>query len=350
MHIFLDTNIILPDPFFNSFLANLLLEKAAEGQIKVYLPEVVLKEVQHKSKVRIFQLKSEIETALFEFYRLTGSSNKQHQFKLESPEDTISAFYSQKINEGILKVVDCTYSDYQNVLESSVKHDPPFFQDKKKEFKDALIWEGIKRFLKENGDSDEKKYFISNNYRDFWNSDNSDLHVRLKVQAKSLTIFPDYKKLFDYENDLQNYKALKEFKLWLTTQDISVSTIQRAVEKYLWNHIADTLKEKLLNQNISWLYPNLDLGFIVPTLQKENFKVLDIISVTAKGSYADIETEAHLSFLGEIHLPNYERGDFSNISFDQLEAKVRLSLSYNKDELYRPIRVEIDSIKLKKTG
>lgn len=78
---------------------------------------------------------------------------------------------------------------YENVINYAIKNKAPFFENKKKEVKDALIWYGIIDYFK-NDEIYEKIIFISDNKKDFSNPSNpSELHSHLKKEARDNFLF-----------------------------------------------------------------------------------------------------------------------------------------------------------------
>lgn len=342
MNVYLDTNIILQDPFFESFLGNLLLDRAIEGLIKIYIPEIVLLEVKFNYINRIEILESDIKSKAIELFKLYGNDIDIQFIDKIIIKGKIDSFYDEKYAKNIFQILENNLDQFKKTLKKSINHDAPFFFDKKKEFKDSLIWDSI--INSANKYTSEENYFISNNFNDFWNKEKSDFHLVLKSEVNNLIILESYKSLFDKVKDLQDWKKHKEFEQWFESQDITNEKISEASDKYLWNNIISVILNKLRSYQINLLYPENEIGFIEPFVEKQNLIFEKISNIDLKGSYADIEVTSRLNFIGKIHFPNYEKRDLSTIVTSWFKADFKIHLSYDREEIFRFIEIDLTNL------
>jgi predicted nucleic acid-binding protein len=71
MKVVLDSNIIIADFWLESTNFKLLFESAIKGDVKIYIPEVVLDEVVNKYSKRLEDSKRKIDSELKTFKKLS---------------------------------------------------------------------------------------------------------------------------------------------------------------------------------------------------------------------------------------------------------------------------------------
>jgi hypothetical protein len=342
MNVYLDTNIIYQDPFFTSFLGQLIIERAKAQVLKIYIPEVVLKEARQKIIEKEQKLKQEIRSQLIELSSLQTCEFDFDSIEKLKIEEKFNTFFSEQFENKIFHLLPCDISHYEKSLQLAVEKKAPFFIDKRSEFRDSLIWQTISGFVRLK--KGEKHYFITRNYQDFWNREKTGIHPEIKADAPGLVIFESIKKIFDSVDHLILSKSKKEFEQWFKKQDVSIASLQKALSTYLWNHIVNSLSKNIQANHINDLYPEIDLGFVKPILNSSDFHVLEIGKIEIRDVYAQIEVKCVIDFVGEIHLPNYDKGDFSNTETSELNSELIMTVAFDKDLFFSPISITIVQI------
>ena len=344
MNIYLDTNILFADPFFKSSFSELLLKSSIEKAVTIYIPNICLDELYFKLTDKARILDSEIKNKVRELHKLTNTAFDNTILDLKDYEKVIHEFYKEKIdNEIFISLANNTEFFTEN-LEKAIKGIAPFFTDKKEEFRDSLIWSTVRDHSSQSNET--KNYLLTANYADFWNFEKTDLHPNLRKENTEITIVESIKKLFDIETSLIDFRKSQEFKKWLDQQGLTINSIQEAINKYLWNHIADSIDISIKKYSIKELSSEHDIGYIVPDIIKENFKIQNIEKITPVEDFATLEINTTLRFSGKLFLPNYEKGNFSNYESLSFIASILLSLSYGKDQIFKPLGTLINKIEI----
>jgi hypothetical protein len=342
MNIYIDTNILFTDPFFRSDFSKLLLNSSHEKAIVISIPSICLNELYFKLTTKARGLGNEINSKIIELNKWTNESYESIAFDLPKYEQSIRDFYVEKIENKIFTRLDYEVDYLKENLEKAIKKFTPFFTDKKEEFRDSIIWSIIREHTISNKKS--KNYFVTANYSDFWNNEKTDLHPNLKKECDKIVIIDTIKKLFELEPILIDSKKRREFQEWLGQQNISTDMIQDAVNKYLWNHISETIDLQIKQYPIDGLKPEYNMGYIQPSLNKENYEIEKIEKIVPIEDFASIELKTSLRFEGKLFFPNYNKGDFSNYEINQFVANITLAISYDKTLLFRPISSKVTSI------
>ena len=280
-----------------------------------------------------------------DYSRLARDKVKVKHSTLADLENSFDDFYKSLISDNLVTVLKPTLDEYNSTLLKAIACKEPFFKEKKDEFKDALIWSSI--ITKIPNIKDGKNYLLTNNYQDFWNQTRDSLHSTLELESNGkIEICASYKDLFDRESELQDMRVSEEFKKWYEMQIISIPILTQAMDKYLWNHFRGSLENLISKIQITEFYPEIEMGYILPEIRKENIVVTEIKSQDLKGSFADIEIGVTLGYQAVAHLPNLKKGDFSTTEHLWIESEVLLNCAYDKDMLFRPIEVEIVKSKI----
>lgn len=344
MNIYLDTNILYSDPFFKSSFSELLLKSSGDKTINICIPSICLNELLFKLVSKAEQLENDVKAKLRELNKWTNNNLEFESVNLKDYEITIIDFYKTNIKSGVFEQIDYEQEFFTENLEKAIKGIAPFFTDKKEEFRDSLIWSTVREHSNQSKLS--KNYLITTNFADFWNHEKTDFHSNLKAESGNLVIIENIKKLFDIETQLIDFRKRNEFRQWLDSQKISVEIIKEAVMKYLWNHIVDNIDKEIKIYSIKNVKPEYEMGYILPNVSKDNFQVISIVNKNVFEDFASFEIQTSLNFEGKLYYPNYERGDFSNFETQAFLASIRLFITYNRDQLFRPMSLEITKIEI----
>ena len=344
MNIYLDTNILFADPFFKSNFSELLLKSSTDKSINLFIPKICMNELFFKLTDKARVLETEIKNKAREFNKWTVTNFDNITFDLKQFESLIQQFYKEKIDNQTFIQLNYHTDYFIENLEKAIKGIAPFFTDKKEEFRDSLIWSTIRDHSLQ--DSSNKNYFITANYADFWNFEKTDLHPNLKKESNGIIVVESVKKLFEIETSLIDFKKSQEFEQWLDTQDLTISSIQNSINKYLWNHIANNIDDAIKKYSVKNLNSDYEIGYIVPDILKENFLADKIENIIPVEDFATLEVNTKLTFVGKLFLPNYEKGDFSKYKTMTFIATIILILSYDKELLFKPVSTKVSKIEI----
>lgn len=322
----------------------MLLQSQAAKKINIFIPQVCLNELYFRLEDKLKSLDSDIKIKIEEVNKLI--QNEKHTFEIDIVdfERKIKKFYNSNIRDSIFFNLKNKPKYYDESLSKAIRRFNPFFTEKKEEFRDSLIWCSIRDYV--SNKKNEKNYFVTNNYNDFWNSDKNNLHPNLQRECNNIILIESLKKLFEVETSLINFKIAKEFEDWIKAQNISSKSIQSAVDKYLWEHIVGEIEKAIKEYPTSEVKESIEIGFIIPVLEKKNYTILKIDKTEIFDSFALLTVTSELKFQGKLHYPNLDKGDFSNYESLNFESKIMLILYVNKDLIFTPSTVELIDIEV----
>jgi len=194
MKVVLDSNIIISDFWMHSAGFKILFEKSKNGEIDLYLPQVVFDEVVNKFNQRMDKHESDINNEVSRLKKLSGSNFavsisatelKKAKAKYKAHLEIISK------NNGITIIPHPdTKHDYL-AKKAMLKKKP--FNANEKGYRDSLIWENIKSLLSGLGEdipAAPELVFVCNNHTDFAGEGHS-LHAELKQELEDEDLHPD---------------------------------------------------------------------------------------------------------------------------------------------------------------
>lgn len=267
MKVVLDTNAIYGDYNFRKPSMKILLEEIKNGNLNLYIPEVVLEEVVNKFRQGLEKAKKDIKSGLETILELTtdqllGTLNED--FITESVQtyrDRLTALFAEY---GII-ILPILQTDHRFLMQKAMLKKKPF-NTNEKGYRDNLIWENIKSLI--SGEQEEiasspEVVFITDNHTDFLSGTelHNDLITELEEQALQ-------------SGTVKVYRNLKDF----TDGMINLYEVQ-----------ADVFKDRL-NNNAFW---DFELKSIITDyLDKEYVgSNMGSFEFTAPGDYADDERE-----------------------------------------------------------
>ncbi len=224
MFIVLDSTVFWDDPNVKSGAWALLREFTSRSDSTVFIPRVVVDEVEAKLGKRFDETVKEVKSAAQSLARLIDG-----EYRVPEPDRSKEmARYSRRLRSrlGELKVKTLAYPSISHpaLVQRQVNHQRPF-QAKGTGYRDALIWHSLLELLE---GSEEDCVLVTNNSTDFAASKESPTVIHSDLQkdldksgikgkvaiSKDLDAFldehakPTLKKLDDLKKDLENGKPI----------------------------------------------------------------------------------------------------------------------------------------------
>lgn len=199
MKVVLDSNIIIADFWLESTNFKVLFESAKKGNIKIYIPEIVLDEVINKYNQRLEESTRKIDSELKTFKKLSKADEKNPLTKsiIEKSVADYQKHLKKVVKENSIEVTKYPKTEHKFLAYKAMNKLKPF-NSNEKGYRDCLIWENIKTLLTdyESAVTQPELVFISNNYKDFATSEyelHPDLISELEDEdfdSKSVIIYP----------------------------------------------------------------------------------------------------------------------------------------------------------------
>lgn len=297
MKVVLDSNIIIADFWLESTNFKLLFESVKKGEVKVYLPEVVLDEVVSKFGKRLEDSKRKIESELKTFKKL--SWKEQENPITASIIDGSVAEYQKHLRKVVkgnsIEIIKYPKINHKFLANKAINKLKPFNRNEKG-YRDCLIWENVKGLLTEieSAVSQPELVFISNNYKDFATNE-YELHPDLVDELND--------EAFDSESVIV-YPSLSEFndkqtKLFFVQ---SKSFEKKLIQKELWDFdlhavIVDYLFENYVGSDLHHYHADFGEEQNEPTVSSiyEDFneKITSVKKLNATDYLVDVEIEVN---------------------------------------------------------
>ncbi|MFK4254632.1 PIN domain-containing protein, partial [Streptomyces angustmyceticus] len=169
----MDTNLIYRDPFLTKGKNALLLQLAKHEDVKLYINDVVYKEMLRGHKAFIEEQLNKMSQAynMVSRYLITPSIAIDTEKELELMINCVEEFYVKLEAENQLDWVPYDIDLLPLIVELDMNEKPPFIVKSKgskharKEIRDAIIWNTYKLFIQKQ--QLENCFFITNNTKDF---------------------------------------------------------------------------------------------------------------------------------------------------------------------------------------
>jgi hypothetical protein len=199
MHIFIDTNQLYHDPFFTDVHTAALLKVVKKGQADLYISEVVLAEIRKNFEITAPSIDNSLNREIGRFNKITKKKlpliNTTIADRLKEFDFFYDALFSHQHVHKLIPDSGILNEVYQWVL----NYKSPFFEkktkdDKKNEFKDAVIWFCIKKTLDEQ--SLNEAHLITANVHDFIGIDGN-LHENLNTGSATVFLHKSIKEFWN---------------------------------------------------------------------------------------------------------------------------------------------------------
>ncbi|CAF1775668.1 PIN domain-containing protein [Bacillus subtilis] len=272
MNFFIDTNVLFSDPFLKNNEGKRLIDMVRMSlhmdretiertgynseflheRSKIYISSVVYAETKNKYFEKIDELFSHLEKfddGIKVF--IESEEGVKPPYTKEQYQQQFDQYYDELQQEGIIEILH-PYDDITKpLIDRAVNKKPPFFNGKKNEFRDFVIWSTYSSFVKEN--NLENCYFITNNVHDFFDPDCKDqLHPELLKEYDKFIVYKSFKELNidkrvkgHYDMHTEIYYHLEKNKKKQATYDLL-----NKFKDYLDNEIALNLLKRTNNLDI----------------------------------------------------------------------------------------------------
>lgn len=349
-NIIIDTNIFRQANFnLNSASFRILdkyLELFEQEKAKLIIPNIILQEIIKVYKKDLDAKYSAYESSIKKLLKVQYIDDNLTHIKIDIDEQ-IKIFekrFKKELNdrfgEQLVIENEAKFVDIKILVKKCINGEPPFSQDGKLGFRDAVIWEVVKNYVNNNM---EKTIFISND-SDFINKETKKIHTNLLKELKNEIIVLndlselDLKLIIDKEKTkLIHYyaKALED------------NALEEILKEFIDSNISDYVRRPIEYDNIELTFFNVN-----------NINIIDIIKYNNNNLIIKVDFNLNLSYDAYIFKYDYypisdnpnSLGDFEMIDSDwnesmmlastELEYNISTLLTYNIDD------EEIESIEI----
>jgi len=258
MKVVLDTNIIVADFNFKKPAALILLQQAKIGMLEVFVPEVVLDEVENKFSQRLEKAHRDI-TGEIEIIAYLNDEEMRTPVTEEFVACSVKKYrkrIEQLFADHNIRIMPYPKTKHKFLAKKAMLKKKPF-NTNEKGYRDCLIWENVKSLISGAGEeiaSSPELIFITDNHTDFMSGEglHEDLIEELDQADLQTETIAVYRNLQDFGD--------RVMKLYLTQEDIFKGRLKNDEfwDFKLKNIITEYLDENYSGHNLS------DFEFVAP--------------------------------------------------------------------------------------
>jgi PIN domain len=246
MNIFLDSNILYSDPFFQDNFSRKFLDTIKEANGKIFMSSVVYQEVLNNYKRELKKRRRAFGEGFYDLNKLL-LSKFENTFKGDDYYlDEIEKYYRGLIDSGYIEIISHTEFDmFNEIVERALNNKKPF-DYQKEEFKDTVIWLSYAKYVES---KKIKGFFLSNNTKEFYSGDKKSLHPDLFKDTQRLTPYKSIENFMTSEKDfIQEQIRLnmeEEQQLEILFEWARKNLRKRYVESLISENFIDKLQNEL---------------------------------------------------------------------------------------------------------
>lgn len=182
-HIILDTNILMADFLLKTSPSHIQLVKfVRRANSSIVLPQIVLEETEAHYQRQLHAKRLSLEKAMKDYQRIAGSELDIPEQCFERTIDNYANYLGRQL-WGLLEILPYKQDYLDEVVSRAINRRKPC-SSSGEGFRDAILWLTIIDFAK--WYKSEPVVFITNNTRDFCDSDNRTLHHQLQEELTGL--------------------------------------------------------------------------------------------------------------------------------------------------------------------
>lgn len=332
INVFLDSNSIFSDPLFKSSFGKLLLQLSENGKIEIYLSRVVYEESANNYKKNILKNIDALSQIERDFNNILNKPPKLPSLKVNQFTKQFTNFYEKKFRNKTFTIIEFEDGYLEELIMRSIKRIPPFSENRQ-EFRDAVIWISYVNHIERNKLSNN--FFITNNKKDFWNSDKTDLHPDLRNEVNDLKIYSSLAEFCSREKALLKIRGEKEFADWIEKHPLDKDKVLTMLLSQLWHPIKNEISNSVDKINPSMYFGNDNHTYFEYQYNKTD-AVVDNFDIKQITDFALVRCTLILKGIGIFYTKDFlwKR--------DKKEIEIILNLSFNlsKDLILTELKIE----------
>jgi len=185
MNVFIDSNILFEDYFFDNKSSKKILDYAKENLIYLYMSEIVRLELRRQFQKEIEAKNRELNKVIADSARLKIDSEVK-LIDIGKQLEKFDEFYSELEYIDSFKIIPYKNEYLPDIVDRAIYRKKPFTEEKT-ELKDALIWKSYSDYVESNQLS--KCILLTNNTSDFCaKKDKSKVHQDLLVDTDKFSV------------------------------------------------------------------------------------------------------------------------------------------------------------------
>ncbi|WP_039245743.1 PIN domain-containing protein [Clostridium novyi] len=274
INIFLDSNIFFGDPYFSQGLNRILLSKINKFQGKIYISDIVVKEVKNNYKKRLEEINNKIKR-LNKDLKCVPNSYDVNLIEGEQELEKMEEHFLNSINENKIVILETDNNLLPEVINRSINRIKPF-TEKKQEFRDCLIWLTYVNEVEIN--KLDNCFFITNNISDFCIKDkNKEIHVHndLKKDTNKIKI---HSSIYEFlKNEKELIEKLDDINIECKIQQITIDEFENQIEEIIMEEIYIEIDKYIADISSSSLSNMYKVNIDYASLESiDSYKIIEV--------------------------------------------------------------------------
>ena len=351
MHVFIDTNVFEQDPYWKNSFAQILLKRAKQGKLKLYLSEIVLEELRIHTLANHKKTRKELDSAIIGHNKFR-KNNIEKKWSSD-PETEFDSFYLSLKKEFSTQFLGYSKISFEKVMDRVLKREKPF-NDEKTEVKDCGIWLTYAEFAERKTIND--CYLLTNNKRDFYekeaiseNPTEYKIHHELERDSKKFRCFPSIKDFVQVVIEPQ-IQASVRFQDWLDKTEIDNIFITDLLRQEAGSEIESKINSFVDRLDIMNLYNENDWYFVgeIQVNEIEWYDCQEIEKIVLEDSCV-VSVVLNFQVLSEGHAynPSHDDEESKYYSLGEKQIDIDVSVSFTLKEGSNLESFDITSIELR---
>lgn len=333
MNLFIDSNILFQDYFFENKSNRQLIQYCENGLISVYVSEIVRLELRRQFEKELLSQKREVKKLTKDSIRLK-TDIVINEISITEKLQHFDDFYSK------LQFLDNFYIlNYKNeflpdIVDRAINRKKPFTEEKS-ELKDALIWKTYSDYVERIPIED--CILLTNNTSDFCaKNDKNSIHPELQLDSKKFKVINSS---FEFIKTIAPILESPEYKFQVYIKQFTID------ENFVIRMISDNFEKKLedtVHSRIERIHPS-DLfednfafdgqliGYDIELLECEDieYEIIGDKALISGVIYINCETEV-LEY-NSVRDPGED--SFSSIGERNIQFEVHFNFDFKEDEI-----------------
>lgn len=276
MHVLLDTNIYLSDPYYSKPEHEALKNYLRTANAKILIPETVDQEVKKNlTRISVDDTRTLKRLSHFKLQMITNMP------RAETVADELQAKYSQFIARRSKRLTHESLN-LSDLFKRSLAEKPPF-KSEGRGFRDALIWGSLLYYLGQ--EADVQIAFISNNSSDFGKES---LKPELRDELEEL----GYLDRVFYFNDLSTFLSVYGVSIEFLNDDFIETVLSEEIR---------LKSESITESDVQVQYPDKDVDWEILELEYEHYEVGNFYIYRADAEYYYLHVDIFLDFIAHLY-------------------------------------------------
>lgn len=247
MNIFIDSNILFQDYFFENKSNNKLLEYCEKGVLNLFMSDIVRLELRRQFQKEIESKNKEINKINKDSKRLKIETNL-NEIVISDQLKKFDTFYEKLQRIDNFEILPYKNEFLPDIVDRAINRKKPFTEEKS-ELKDAIIWKTYSEHVESNGLSD--CILMTNNTSDFCaKKDKSNIHPDLLNDSRRFSVINSS---FDFIKTKASIIESPEYKF--STYINSVNINEKFVLEIITTNFLSQIEERI-NRKIDNIHPS----------------------------------------------------------------------------------------------